>query len=176
MASALRQSKLTDHGCFFLTTALGLFFLTVNLNAQNDTPLSAGGAPDKLAQEGKDQMLRQKIIKVLLESENPREDKVNSDLVWKLALLATSGLAFMWIVFWTFVYLRKENVTDILLSPAFFKTVCVMGVIAATVVLSLSGTLEANLTGAILSGVVGYVLGTITGRKKHDNEKDTAGS
>ena len=39
-----------------------------------------------------------------------------------------------------------------------------MGVIAATVVLSLAGRLEGNLTGAILSGIVGYVLGQISAR------------
>jgi tetrahydromethanopterin S-methyltransferase subunit C len=41
-----------------------------------------------------------------------------------------------------------------------------MGVIAATVVLSLAGRLEGNLTAAILSGIVGYVLGQLSG--KHD--------
>jgi hypothetical protein len=113
--------------------------------------------------------LREQIIKVLLESEETSQ-QTDGGLIWKLSVLATSGLAFMWLAFWFFVWLREENVTDILLSPSFFKTVCVMGVIAATVVLSLSGRLEANLTGAILSGVVGYVLGTITGRRKHENE------
>lgn len=37
-----------------------------------------------------------------------------------------------------------------------------MGVIAATVVLSLAGRLDGNITGAILSGIVGYVFGQLS--------------
>jgi hypothetical protein len=36
-----------------------------------------------------------------------------------------------------------------------------MGVIAATVVLSLADRIKGELTAAILSGIVGYVLGSI---------------
>lgn len=79
-------------------------------------------------------------------------------IVW-LSVLATAGLVAMWGFFWHSVALSQEKIMDILLSPTFFKTVAVMGVIAATVVLSLAGRLEGNITGAILSGIVGYVLG-----------------
>lgn len=68
----------------------------------------------------------------------------------------------MWSVFWLAVVKRGESIQEILLSSAFFRTVAVMGVIAATVVLSLAGKLEGNVTGAILSGIVGYVLGKFT--------------
>lgn len=48
-----------------------------------------------------------------------------------------------------------------------------MGVIAATVVLSLAGRLEGNTTGAILSGIVGYVLGQLsTPTQRHVGEKE----
>jgi hypothetical protein len=57
---------------------------------------------------------------------------------------------------------------DILRSPSFFKTVTVMGVIAATVVLSLAGRLEGNITGAILSGIAGYVLGQLSSKSDAD--------
>src|SRR4051812_7659355 len=81
-----------------------------------------------------------------------------------LAALATVGLTVMWGAFWFSVYRAKENVHDILLSHGFFRTVTVMGVIAATAVLSLAGRIEGNVTGAILSGIVGYVLGALSSR------------
>jgi hypothetical protein len=86
-------------------------------------------------------------------------------IVW-LAVLATTGLAIMWAVFWFAVVRAKESVHEVLLSAGFFRTVTVMGVIAATVVLSLAGRLEGNITGAILSGIVGYVLGAVSARAR----------
>lgn len=87
----------------------------------------------------------------------------SSDIV-HLSILATAGLVLMWGVFWWRVDSSKESVSEILLSPGFFRTVVVMGVIAATVVLSLAGQLEGPITGAILSGIVGYVLGHLSRR------------
>ncbi len=89
----------------------------------------------------------------------------SSDILW-LSVLATAGLVLMWGIFWVAVHRRNESITEILMSPTFFRVVTVMGVIAASVVLSLAGRLEGNLTGAILSGIVGYVLGTVSGRSK----------
>ncbi len=85
-----------------------------------------------------------------------------------LSVLATVGLVSMWGLFWHSVAKSQENVMDILRSPSFFKAITVMGVIAATVVLSLAGRLEGNITGAILSGIAGYVLGQLSGK----NEKE----
>ena len=72
--------------------------------------------------------------------------------------------------FWFAVIRSKESVRGVLLSSGFFRTVAVMGVIAATVVLSLAGRLEGNATGAILSGIVGYVLGQLSGRRSEPGE------
>lgn len=83
-------------------------------------------------------------------------------IVW-LSILATAGLVVMWAVFWWRVG-RGESVYRILQSTGFFRTVAVMGVVAATVVLSLAGRLEGPVTGAILSGIVGYVLGHLASR------------
>jgi hypothetical protein len=88
-------------------------------------------------------------------------------VVW-LSVLATSGLASMWGIFWWAVVRQGEMVSRILSSSGFFRTVAVMGVIAATVVLSLAGQLSGNITGAILSGIVGYVLGQLAGHARHD--------
>lgn len=89
---------------------------------------------------------------------------LSPDYVFKLSVLATVGLVLCWVAFWIAVIVRKENVQQILVSAGFFRTVAVMGVIAATVVLSLAERLEGNITGAILSGIVGYVLGQLAGR------------
>src|SRR5439155_25125015 len=93
------------------------------------------------------------------------------DIVW-LSILATGGLVLMWAVFWLAIIRTKESVHDVLLSAGFFRTVTVMGVIAATVVLSLANRLEGNITGAILSGIVGYVLGQLSSSSRgHTEEK-----
>ena len=84
-------------------------------------------------------------------------------ILW-LSILATAGLAVMWAVFWVSVIKARESVHEVLMSAGFFRVVAVMGVVAATVVLSLAGRLEGNATGAILSGIVGYVLGHLSGR------------
>jgi hypothetical protein len=91
---------------------------------------------------------------------------MNAEDIWRLSILATSGLVAMWGIFWLAVWRKNESITDILVNPSFFKVVAVMGVIAATVVLSLADRLQGNLTGAILSGIVGYVLGTTTKPKE----------
>jgi hypothetical protein len=94
---------------------------------------------------------------------NPSQPaELNPHYILWLSILATAGLVLMWGAFWLAVVRRQESVRDVLLSPAFFRTVVVMGVIAATVVLSLADRLEGNVTGAILSGVAGYVLGRRT--------------
>jgi hypothetical protein len=99
----------------------------------------------------------------------PQTGQLAQEYIFYLSILATVGLAIMWIAFWVVVYLRRENVGEILLSSGFFQTVVVMGVIAATVVLSLAGRLDSDVTGAILSGIVGYVLGRIAGHGKPES-------
>jgi hypothetical protein len=76
-----------------------------------------------------------------------------------LSILATAGLVLMWAAFWKAASVQQESIRGILLSAAFFKTVVVMGVIAATVVLSLADRLDSGVAGTILGGIVGYVLG-----------------
>jgi hypothetical protein len=91
-------------------------------------------------------------------------------ILW-LSILATAGLLVCWGAFWWSVTKREESVHEILASPGFFRTVTVMGVIAATAVLSLAGRLESNLAGAILSGIVGYVLGQLSGRRSQNSNQ-----
>ena len=92
---------------------------------------------------------------------------MTAEYVWWLSVLATAGLCAMWAVFWIAVSRRDESITEILTKPEFFKVVTVMGVIAATVVLSLADRIQGSLTAAILSGIVGYVLGSVA-HKTHE--------
>ena len=87
-----------------------------------------------------------------------------------LSVLATAGLFVMWAVFWLVVLFRKESISEIVVKPEFFQIVTVMGVIAATVVLSLANRLDGNLTAAILSGIAGYVLGSVSHKAKEDKK------
>jgi hypothetical protein len=96
----------------------------------------------------------------------------SQQIVW-LSLLATAGLVAMWGFFWWKIP-SNVSVAEILQSAGFFRTVAVMGVIAATVVLSLAGRLEGPITGAILSGIVGYVLGHLANRgREHRGDIDS---
>ena len=63
---------------------------------------------------------------------------LSPEYIFRLSILATVGLVLMWAFFWIAVSRSKESVRDILLSVGFFRTTAVMGVVAATAVLSLS--------------------------------------
>jgi hypothetical protein len=91
---------------------------------------------------------------------------LSAEYIAGLSILATLGLVLMWAIFWQAVIRAKESVTEVLDRPSFFRTVTVMGIVSSTVVLSLAGRLEGNITGAILSGIGGYVLGHLSGRGK----------
>jgi len=97
------------------------------------------------------------------------ELKLTSDQIVKLSYLATVGLCAFWLIFWVCVLWSKEKIASILQHPAFFKTVTVMGVIAAVVVLSLAGKISGDLTVPIFTGIVGYVLGA---SKFSESKKD----
>jgi len=86
-------------------------------------------------------------------------------VLW-LSLLATTGLSLAWAVFWLVAWHRDANIAEIISRPELFRIITVMGVIAATAVLSLTNRIDGNLTGAILSGIVGYVLGSVSNRKR----------
>jgi hypothetical protein len=92
-----------------------------------------------------------------------------------LATLATTGIVVCWVSFWRAVTKRGgEEIRGVLASSGFFRTVAVMGVIAAATVLSLSDRLPGQITGAILSGIVGYVLGQLSGHKQAGDENRQA--
>jgi hypothetical protein len=99
-----------------------------------------------------------------------------------LSIVATVALVLMWTVFWIAVIRSHESVVSVLLNPAFFRVVAIVGIIAATAVLSLAGRLAGEITGTILSGIAGYVLGhissrvtdsTSTGSSSQENRRET---
>jgi hypothetical protein len=102
--------------------------------------------------------------------------ELSENAILVLAGFATGGLGIMWIAFWISVIRAKESIPGILASAGFFRTVTVMGIIAATAVLSLANRIDGNVTAAILSGIVGYVLGQLASSRSpmptHEAPKD----
>jgi hypothetical protein len=92
------------------------------------------------------------------------KSELSEQAILILAAFATGGLAVCWVAFWISVVRAGESIPRILASAGFFRTVTVMGVIAATAVLSLANRIDGNVTAAILSGIVGYVLGQLATR------------
>lgn len=106
-----------------------------------------------------------------IENEAAQALTLTPEYIVGLSILATLGLVVMWVKFWGAVAASNESILDILKSASFFKVVTVMGVIASTVILSLAGKLEGNMTGAILSGIVGYVLGQLSNKQEVESPK-----
>ena len=92
------------------------------------------------------------------------KSELSEQAVLILAGFATGGLAVCWVVFWISVVRTGESIPQILASAGFFRTVTVMGIVAAAAVLSLANRIDGNVTAAILSGIVGYVLGQLASR------------
>lgn len=85
--------------------------------------------------------------------------KLSSQEIIIISILATIGIVSMWIVFFIIAYKQNERLTDIIRMDAFFKAITVIGVIGSTSVLAISEKIEGELAAAILSGIVGYILG-----------------
>ena len=77
-----------------------------------------------------------------------------------LAVAALTGVLGMWITLWVAAAKNPELVKDLLLNQHFLRGMAVIMVLAAVTVLALSSKLQGQAAGAILSGVVGYVLGS----------------
>jgi hypothetical protein len=101
--------------------------------------------------------------------------QMSAQYVWQLSLLASGGLIILWAIFWLVVWRRQESATEIVAKPEFFQIITVMGIVSATVVLSLAGRIDGNLTAAILSGIAGFVLGSVS-QKPKDPPKPAAGT
>lgn len=97
--------------------------------------------------------------------------RLNSQEIIVISILATLGIVSMWIVFFIIAYKQDEKLTKIIQMDAFFKAITVIGVIGSTSVLAIAERIEGELAAAILSGIVGYILGA--GSKEVKPQKES---
>jgi hypothetical protein len=77
-----------------------------------------------------------------------------------LALILASVLILGWSIFFIAAMRTKENVKS-LIDGTFLQNLTVILIVAAVSFLSLIRILPGEIVGSILSGIVGYVLGSI---------------
>src|SRR5450759_4312363 len=80
--------------------------------------------------------------------------------LWIVAITAVMLLSG-WIWFW-WVVMRKEQLpSQILFQTAFLQNLTVIGVVCASGLLALIGVIKGDVEATLLTGIVGYVLGSI---------------
>ena len=75
-------------------------------------------------------------------------------------LLFASTLVIVWGIFWLAVSRGKTNPLAIIKNPGFLRIVTVGFTFLGVIILALARVLSGEITGAIISGVIGYVLGS----------------
>lgn len=65
-----------------------------------------------------------------------------------------------WYIFFVAIKKSNENVKDVLADNAFLENLIVVGVVIAITALGSIGIIKGELCATILSGIVGYVLGS----------------
>lgn len=73
-------------------------------------------------------------------------------------------LALGWVWFFWVVKQNSEGVHQVLAGGAFLQNLTVIGIVVMVGVLSIGGVLTGELAATLLSGIVGYVLGTARSR------------
>jgi hypothetical protein len=89
------------------------------------------------------------------------------NLFW-LGVVAASVLLLGWFIFFIAAMRTRENLKT-LIDGTFLQNLTVILVVAATAYLTLTGLLKPELSGSIVSGIVGYVLGTIKQRQSSEH-------
>ena len=85
-------------------------------------------------------------------------------------------LIIIWVVFWIAIMRSKSNPITVINNSGFLRIVTVGFTLSAVVILSLAHILSGEIAGAIVSGIVGYVLGSVRSsntRKQIPSELDT---
>jgi len=85
-------------------------------------------------------------------------------------------LVIVWGVFWLAVMRSKANPITVISNSGFLRIVTVGFTLSAVVILSLARILSGEIAGAIVSGIVGYVLGSVRASsppKRIASEHDT---
>ncbi len=70
-------------------------------------------------------------------------------------------LIIIWVVFWLAIMRIKSNPITVVSNTGFLRIVTVGFTLSAVVILSLARILTGEIAGAIVSGIVGYVLGSV---------------
>src|SRR6266545_2663955 len=78
-----------------------------------------------------------------------------------LVLIVAVMLLCGWLWFWWVVMKRGESPSQILFQTAFLQNLTVIGVVCASGLLAVLGVIKGELEATLLTGIVGYVLGSI---------------
>lgn len=82
-------------------------------------------------------------------------------------------LVIGWFILFFTVNKSKEKVQDLLTGNSFLQNLKVIGIVITTGFLAITGILKGELTDTLLSGVVGYVLGsTRKGPRKNSSQEE----
>lgn len=81
-------------------------------------------------------------------------------------------LCVVWGFFWIAVMRAKTKPVEVINNSGFLRVITVGFTLSAVVILSLAQIISGELAGAIISGIVGYVLGSInTSQNKAELEE-----
>jgi hypothetical protein len=80
--------------------------------------------------------------------------------------MVTAGMLLSgWIWFWWVVMKKQESPSQILFESSFLQNLTVIGVVCTSGLLALIGVIKGDLEATLLTGIVGYVLGSIKALK-----------
>ena len=116
---------------------------------QEEGNLLEAAGPDKRTTQEKDE-----------EPDENAGTTLDPSQVVVLAVAALVAVLGVWITLWVVAVQKPELVKALLLNQHFLRGMAVIMVLAAVTVLALAGRLDGEVAGAILSGIVGYVLGS----------------
>ncbi len=83
-----------------------------------------------------------------------------------LIMIICGMLLVSWLWFFSVVRKNGESVRDLLTGSSFLQSLTVIGVVITTGILAIVGVLKGELASTLLSGIVGYVLGSIKTHEK----------
>ena len=98
------------------------------------------------------------------------ENTLSEATILYIALTVSGVLILGWLIFFIAAMRTRENIKS-LIDGTFLQNLTVILVVVAASFLALLKVLSGEVAGSILSGVVGYVLGSIKGRSEVINHQ-----
>jgi hypothetical protein len=98
------------------------------------------------------------------------EIEFTENTILYLASILASVLILGWLIFFIAAMRTKENVKS-LIDGTFLQNLTVILIVAAVSFLALIRILPGEIVGSVLSGIVGYVLGSIKVRTEMSKQK-----